>query len=236
MNVIGKGILNAEEKELLNNGEKPEKLVVRGSLFNEENMLSQVKSFALSEGLEETCRAVRYMCEKHAGQFRKPGKYSDEQVPYINHPLLMACQAYAFGICDDALLAAILLHDVVEDTEITLNQLPFGDEVKEIVGLVGFFVPNGKTKKQAKDEYYKRISGNGKACVVKIIDRCNNVSTMAGSFDREKLIEYIQETEKYVLPLTDVLENNYPEYRNTAFLIRYQIISILETIKCLILD
>ena len=210
-----------------------EGLDIRDRLFKEENMFTRMRAFAMAEQLSETYRALQYMRRQHAGQFRKQGKYSVERVLYINHPLLMACQAHALGIRDDALLAAILLHDVVEDTEVAVQALPFCDEVKEIVGLVSFFVPPGETKQQAKEEYYARIRENGKACVVKIIDRCNNISTMAGSFSRKRIMEYMVETEKYVLPLTDVLKNSYPEYGDLAFLIKYQIMSILETVKYL---
>ena len=57
---------------------------------------------------------------------------------------------------------------------------------------------------------------------------------MAGSFSRERMTEYIQETETYVLPSADILKNNYSEYSDLAFLVKYQIISLLETIKNLI--
>lgn len=194
----------------------------RDRYFNEENMFKKLRDISAKEGLQETYLASQYVREKHANQFRKPGKHSTEQVPYINHPLLMACQAHALGIRDDALLTAILLHDVVEDTDTTLKELPFSDEVKNIVNLVTFSIPSGMTKEEAKAKYYNNISKNGKACVLKIIDRCNNVSTMAGSFSNEKLKEYIDETEKYVLPLTDVLKDNYPEYNNISFLVKYQ--------------
>ena len=173
---------------------------------------------------------------RHAGQFRKMGKYSTEQVRYINHPLMMACQALAFGIRDDALLASILLHDVVEDTGVPLEELPFGPEVREIVGLVTFSVPAGMTKQQAKDAYYAKIRTNGKACVAKIIDRCNNVSTMVGKFRPEKIAEHVLETERYILPLTRELKNNYPEYSDLAFLVKYHIISVLEAVKVLSME
>ena len=90
------------------------------------------------------------------------------------------------------------------------------------------------TKAQAKDRYFSTIRTNGKACIIKIIDRCNNVSDMAGSFGREKLLEYIEETETYILPLIRVLKNDYPEYSDIAFLVKYHIISLIETIKNLL--
>ena len=153
---------------------------------------------------------------------------------YINHPLLMACQAHALGIREDAVLAAILLHDVVEDTDTTVEELPFGDEVKELVSLVTFVIPEGMTKEEAKEQYYAAIEKNAKACLIKIIDRCNNVSTMAASFSKERMLDYIRETEQYVLPLTTILKNGYPQYNDAAFLLKYQITGIIETIKNLI--
>ncbi len=199
-------------------------------------MFTRLRTFALSEKLSNTYKALHYMREQHAGQFRKQGKFTAEHIQYINHPLMMACQAHASGIRDDNLLAAILIHDVVEDTGVSVQDLPFNREIQEIVGLVSFSVPEGMTKVQAKEIYYKRIKENAKACVVKMLDRCNNVSTMAGSFSKEQIDRYIAETEEYVLPLLEVLKNEYPEYGDITFLVKYQMISILETIKCLSMD
>ncbi len=209
---------------------------IRDRLFHEDNMFTRMRAFALSEKLTGTYKALQYMREHHAGQFRKQGKFTTEQIQYINHPLMMACQAHAMGIKDDDLLAAMLLHDVVEDTGVEVQNLPFNLEVQEIVGLVSFSIPEGVTKERAKEEYYEKIKGNGKACVVKVIDRCSNVSTMAGSFGKEQMARYIAETEEYIVPLLDVLKNEYSEYSDIAFLVKYQMLSILETIKCLSVD
>ncbi|MBQ6163029.1 MAG: helix-turn-helix domain-containing protein [Clostridia bacterium] len=212
-------------------GDGAETLSLRERLFREENMYMRMRATAQTEGFAQTYRALPYMRERHEGQFRKKRKYSSEQVRYINHPLLMACQAYALGIRDDALLAAVLLHDVVEDTGVRADELPFDDEVRELVELVSFCVPEGMTKLQAKEEYFARIAENGKACLIKLLDRCNNVSTMAGVFPRKKMLEYIEETEKYILPLANVLKQQYLEYGDAAFLLKYHIVSVIEAIK-----
>ncbi len=206
----------------------------RSRLFREENMYTRMRSISLSEHLPQTYQALPYMKAQHMGQYRRQARYTDELVQYINHPLMLACHAHALGIRDDALLAAILLHDVVEDTWVSLDELPFSAEVKELVGLVTFSVREGKTKAESKDLYYEAIRKNGKACVIKVIDRCNNVSTMAGCFSREKLIEYIDETEHYILPLNTVLKNEYPEYSDLAFVTKYHILSVMEAIKQLL--
>ena len=211
-------------------------LDIRDRLFREENMFTRMRSFALSEDLTETYQALNYMRERHGGQFRKASKHTDTKVVYINHPLMMACHAHALGLQDDVLLASVLLHDVVEDTGVTLEELPFSDEVKKIVGLVSFKIPDGLTRAQAKRAYYERIAKNEKASLVKLLDRCNNLSTMAGTFGEKKMKEYIIETERYILPLCTVLKNGFPEYSNASFLIKYQMIGLLETVKNLLMD
>lgn len=206
----------------------------RTRLFHEDNMYTRIKTTAQSERLENTLAALDFMREKHKGQFRKGSRYATESVAYINHPLMMACHAHAMGISDDEILAAILLHDVVEDTDTELNELPVSNEVKEIVNLLTFRKLLGMNKEQSKAVYYENIMKNKKACIVKMIDRCNNVSTMAGCFSREKLIEYIDETEEYILPVIKSIKDKYPEYSNVAFLVKYQILSLIESIKSLI--
>ncbi len=198
----------------------------RARLFREENMFGRVMDSAAEYGLEETYKALGYMCERHMGQFRKQSIRTEDKVLYINHPLTMACQVLACGIRDDVLIASILLHDVVEDTEDEISDLPFSDEVKHLVDLVS---RNGKTI----DEYYDNIAKNGKACLIKITDRCNNVSTMAGCFSEDSMKRYIKETEECVLPLIDIVKRDYPEYKDIVFLAKYHILSVIETIKAL---
>ena len=186
-------IANVPYSAILGTGDKCcENLNIRAKLFKEDNMFTRLRTMAAAEKLPETYRALNFMRECHVGQFRKKGRYSSEKVLYINHPLLMACHAHALGINDDVILAAVLLHDVLEDTDATAEELPFCEEVKELVTTLSFFKHGSKTK----EEYYSDISKNGKVCVIKILDRCNNISTMAGSFTRHKMTEYIKETEK----------------------------------------
>ena len=212
----------------------PAELDIRARLFREENMYTRIKSTALAENLTETYKALQFMRNNHADQFRRKSKFTEERVHYINHPLIMACQAHALKLKDDALIASILLHDVVEDTDVKLDNLPFCDEVKEIVGLVT--KPDRKMTQEDYEKYYDGIAKNGKACMVKILDRCNNISTMVGVFSRERMLEYVQETEQYIMPLTIILKNQYPEYSDAAFLIKYHMISVLEIEKCMLVN
>lgn len=226
--------LNVPYSSLIEEEEASGHFICRDRLFQEENMFTRLKATAQAERLTETYKALSYMREKHLGQYRHRVQYSNVDVQYINHPLMMACHAHAMGIREDALLAAILLHDVVEDTDTALEDLPFSDEVRRIVDLVTFRVLPGMDKEQSKVVYYERISRDKKASVVKVIDRCNNVSTLAGHFTKEKMSKYVQETETYIIPLLDELKHNAPEYSNAAFLVKYQILSLLEAVKNLI--
>lgn len=74
-------------------------------------------------------RAIGFAARAHAGQQRKTG-----DVPYIAHPVAVAIILQRMG-CKQEVVAAGLLHDTVEDTSITLDEirLQFGDEVADIV-------------------------------------------------------------------------------------------------------
>lgn len=69
-------------------------------------------------------------CHAEAGQLRK---FSDE--PYIVHPIDVAVRLKRFGITDEVVLAAAVLHDVVEDTEAAVEDVErlFGPDVARLV-------------------------------------------------------------------------------------------------------
>ena len=204
---------------------------IRDQLFSEEHMFTRLKTIAEIKGLTETYRALYYIRSKHDGQFRKKGKFSDAHVPYIIHPLMMACHAQSMGLTDDVLLSVTLLHDVCEDCGVDPCDLPFSKRIIRAVDLLTKKEIPGLTKEERNKAYYKDIATDPVASMVKIIDRCNNVSTMAQAFSDAKLSEYIEETETYVLPLLKTVKQNYPEYNNAVFLTKYHMLSVLESLK-----
>ncbi len=195
-------------------------------LFDEEHMYTFVKSAAVSLELPGLLIALPFSKDRHKEQKRQ-GK---DGVPYINHPLTMACHALAMGIKDDDVLASILLHDVVEDCGVKLEELPSNDRVKDIVYRVTKDELPNEDRAAFKKRYHARIAENPHASLLKVIDRCNNLSLMATGFDRDKMITYITETERYVFPLIDVLKKT-PDYYYAAFLLKYQMLSVMETLK-----
>lgn len=118
----------------------------------------------------------------HRGQKRWDGS------PYIDHPI-----AVAQSLKDvDAQIVA-LLHDVVEDTDITLDDLSsFGDEVVDAV--------NAITKRDGERyvDYLNRVAANGLATEVKIADITHNLNDNPGKMSKsmrdkyELAIEYLK--------------------------------------------
>lgn len=104
--------------------------------------------------------AYKIAFKAHAGQYDKAGQ------PYIQHPAYVASQMKS----DDERMVA-LLHDVIEDTPLTLDDLRqkgFSDEVVNAVYAI--------TKVRGEDyaDYLNRVRGNRLACSVKIADLLHN--------------------------------------------------------------
>ena len=198
-------------------------------LFSETRMATYVGAYCNAKHLYQTRRALAFAKKKHNGQFRKVG-HGDERIPYIYHPLLLTCHALALGLEDDDLLSACLLHDVCEDCAVKPEELPVSEATKEAVRLL---TKPENFEKTDKDEtaYYDGIAGNRIATMVKLLDRCNNIASMATSFSDEKMSEYIIETQKYIHPLMEKARDDYPQYANQLFLIRYHMNSVLEALR-----
>lgn len=152
---------------------------LRDQMFSVDHMYAFIRSFAQGSGARQTAAALPYARKMHAGQYRK----GNGKVPYIYHPLLMSCHALALQLHEDDLIAALLLHDVCEDCldgngkRIQPEDLPVGPVARQAVRLV--------TKPEERHAgwekaYYDAISGNRIATIVKVLDRCNNISLMAG--------------------------------------------------------
>lgn len=193
-------------------------------IFNAEKMYTYVRGYATALNMTQTLCALGFARKKHEGQLRKSGE------PYIVHPLTMACDALGLGIKDDDTIATILLHDVCEDCGVQVEELPVNDTVKHGVELMTFQVMKGETKETAKRRYYNMIIRSKEASFAKLIDRCHNVSSMAGTFSIEKLKSYIDETREYVLPLLRQVKETYPEESNVLFILKYHITSVIDAI------
>lgn len=121
-------------------------------------------------------RAVHFAAVHHVGQFRK----SDPRVPYVNHPIDVMQRLMMAGETSPQLLAAAVLHDTVEDTAATLDdiQAEFGPDVARYVQDVtdDKALPKRLRKlKQIMDVHVRTVAGNK----IKLADKLSNLSDLA---------------------------------------------------------
>jgi guanosine-3',5'-bis(diphosphate) 3'-pyrophosphohydrolase len=132
----------------------------------------------MSTHMEIVLRAAAFAAEKH-----RAGRRKDEDAsPYINHPIQAAYILVRAGIEDPAVLAGALLHDTVEDTHTTVDELEvvFGYEIANIVAECS----DNKTltkleRKQAQIDHAAKISPKSK--LVKMADKIANVNDINGA-------------------------------------------------------
>lgn len=193
--------------------------------FDPTKMYSYMKGYCAAMGWSDGLQALAFAREKHAPQMRKGGQ------PYIIHPLSMACQAVSLNLKDEDIIVACLLHDVVEDCNVLAGELPIKSE-RARAAIVHLTHISG----DPLDIYYRGIYGNEVASLVKLLDRCDNVSTMAGVFSPEKTMSYIEETRDYVMPLWRGTKDKFPQYSNALFVLKYHILSVIDGLeKCLLM-
>lgn len=205
--------------------EKQGVFATRDTIYNWEHMKTYVKTTAKNLGLKDTLNALSFAVEAHKGQKRKKS-----DVPYIYHPLNLACHALAMNITDDDVIAACLLHDVIEDCGKTAEDLPVSDGTRELVILMTHAKTTDDNREKILKSYYKAIAANPKAALIKCLDRCNNLTTMSWGLSRDRIYRMIKETETFFPALLKAVKAT-PEYNNAAWLLQYQMESMLDIYK-----
>ena len=195
---------------------------------NARDLYDLIETFAKKEGFAETLEALPYAWAKHDGQFR----LGEGRIPYICHPMIIACCAIALGIREDRILATALLHDVCEDCGVASEELPASPEVQDAVFRMSrdYDLSNGRTPEGEK-AYYRDIAGSRLSVMVKLLDRLSNVCSMTGGFPAWKIDGYILDTETFVYPLFDRALEECPEYAAQIFMIRYHMWSVIQTVR-----
>lgn len=159
-------------------------------------------------------QAFRFAAEKHNDQRRKDAKAS----PYINHLIGVAETLWSVAdVRDVNLLVAAVLHDTIEDTDTTEEEIKiqFGEEVLSLVLEVtdDKNLPKEK-RKQLQVEHAPHKSE--KAKLLKIADKINNIRDIIKSppesWSRERRQEYLLWSEKVVAGLRGVSPNLEYQY------------------------
>lgn len=141
-------------------------------------MCAAIQKYMPGADMELIDKAVEYAREKHAPQKRKDGS------PYIIHPLAVATIVAEMGLDTDAILAA-LLHDCIEDTDVSFDDIAklFGQTVAELVeGVTKLTRANFSSSEQAQMENLRKMfmamSKDIRVVLIKIADRLHNMRTM----------------------------------------------------------
>ncbi len=199
-----------------------------------DRMFTFVKGRAQMRVMPQTL-AVLDLLKKVTWEKPRKSKYGFE-TKYTVHPLTLACHALAMKIEEDRVIAVCLAHDLLEDgyrdegktKRVKPEDLPVDAETLEAVKLVSKNMWD-RTEPGWERKYYDRISRNPVACLVKCLDRVNNLAGMADFFSREKMVEYTEETDRYYPALLEALKRT--EYNDAWWLLRYQMMTLNETYK-----
>ena len=166
-------------------------------------------------------KAADFAAYKHRNQKRK----DEEKTPYINHPIAVAKIISEIGnIEDPEILAAALLHDTIEDTKTTPEELieNFGERVCHLVQEVTDEKSLPKLeRKQRQIDHAKEISKD--AALIKLGDKISNVTdityTPPTHWDNERRLEYLEWAEEVINncpKVNEALENYFAKTIKTG--------------------
>jgi GTP pyrophosphokinase len=158
---------------------------------------------SLDDG-DVVCRALDFAYRLHDGQCRASGE------PYILHPIAVANILKDLG-GSNAMIAAGFLHDVVEDTEVSCDQIEemFGKEVRQLVeGVTKLSKLSFESKTESQAENFRRMflamAQDIRVIIVKLADRLHNMRTLQ-HLRPEKQILISRETREIFAPLANRL-------------------------------
>ncbi|MCR5832632.1 MAG: RelA/SpoT family protein [Candidatus Saccharibacteria bacterium] len=158
---------------------------------------------------ERVLRAVELAKKAHEGQFRKTGE------PYIVHPMAVKKILEEWGMDEDTIIAGVL-HDTVEDTSVTL------DDIRKEFGESVAFLVDGVTKlstaragmrdidtylPETKDNFLRLLIALGadiRVLIIKLADRLHNIRTLS-ALPPDKQKKIAKETLEVFAPLADRL-------------------------------
>ena len=177
----------------------------------EEKLLRQlcsiVDGYLEKDQVESIVRAYHYGADAHSGQFRKSGE------AYICHPLSVAITLAEMRMDMRGIISAIL-HDVIEDTAVSKDQLAseFSDDVANLVdGVTKLTKLDNKSHAEAQAENVRKMllamAKDLRVIIVKLADRLHNMQTL-GAMPTEKKRRIAKETQEIYVPLANRLSMN----------------------------
>jgi (p)ppGpp synthase/HD superfamily hydrolase len=151
-------------------------------------------------------KAIEYAVEKHKGQYRKKTK----NIPYVIHVFDVMQRLFFFGIKDEKTLASAILHDVIEDTEATKEDVEreFGKDIANIVQELTVPVEVKEKGFEAKKENLNNLAKTGsyESLLIKFVDRTYNVENFVVDNDKEYAYKYYHQADAVFNSLFDKLK------------------------------
>ena len=166
-----------------------------------------VESYLDSRQVKKISQTYQHSAELHSGQLRRSGE------AYICHPLSVAIILAQMHLDTNCIIAA-LLHDVIEDTEISKEDIEerYNSEVAELVdGVTKLTQLDNKSHAEAQAENVRKMllamSKDLRVIIVKLADRLHNMQTI-GPMPLEKRRRIAKETQEIYAPLANRLSMN----------------------------
>ncbi|MCI8640731.1 MAG: bifunctional (p)ppGpp synthetase/guanosine-3',5'-bis(diphosphate) 3'-pyrophosphohydrolase [Clostridia bacterium] len=169
-----------------------------------QDVIARKKQLTKRVDSKQIMKAYNYAVQHHGDQKRRSGE------PYIIHPINVAYVLATVGL-DEATICAALLHDVVEDTEATDEDLrkEFGEEVADMVaGVTKLGTMQFATVEEKQVEDYRKMflamGRDIRVIIIKLADRLHNMRTLK-FLKRDRQIANAKETMEIYAPLANRL-------------------------------
>ncbi len=177
-------------------------------MINNIELIDKIKSYNKFLKSESLNKAYNFAMDAHQNQKR------DEGVPYIIHPLAVANILTELKL-DSATITTGLLHDTIEDTNVTYETVKkeFGEEVANLVeGVTKISALEDKASNDSKAENFRKLilatSKDIRVLLVKLADRLHNMRTIQFVKNKEKIVRIAKETMEIYAPLADRMGMN----------------------------
>ncbi len=171
------------------------------------DLKEKLATYLTKKDIKAIEEAYKYAEQKHKGQYRKTGE------AYIIHPLHVAYILTSINADKETIIAG-LLHDVLEDTETTKQEVEekFGETVAHLVdGVTKINSINVSTDNEYLTSYYKKIivgmSEDVRVIIIKLADRLHNMRTLY-ALDHERQKRKAKETLEILAPIAHRLGMN----------------------------
>jgi (p)ppGpp synthase/HD superfamily hydrolase len=203
-------------------------MAMKGSIndFTKSGFSRLLRPFENSIGdIMKITRAFSIAIKVHSGQFKRGNKME----PYINHPIRVALilteELHEYDI---DLVCAAILHDTLETNTETFSNIPennnagrralleerlkseFGERVFNIVNTVARPSAKNEEKEKILGEYFRNIArGSEDVRYIKLADRLDNIRSLKNAMQKDKVLRYKEETQKYVVPIAENTDEKF---------------------------